>query len=327
MFNTTDSNSRSAAVLAGCLLMATACTVSEDSVVASPDSLTMPVEQSQLIEQLTHDPDFQEWAKASVDLTGFAMLQTSAMTATELADFAAEAAALQEVLATTSEPDAELLAQTTAITGLDRQAMQKLYEHSVALHEKFPWLADTDVALVGQAMQANSEVMGRLAEYLAARDYPSPPPEEESGDSGKGCEDECNDTYEKTANRAMAQWLFEGALCGAALAGGPVVFALCIAAAAAEATIELAAAERKRKDCIAICNGEKPANECYADTDCDHDEFCHKPAFGLGDNECRDEKSLGQVCSRDGKCKSGCCKYHFWTNPVSLVCRPADKCN
>lgn len=71
-------------------------------------------------------------------------------------------------------------------------------------------------------------------------------------------------------------------------------------------------------------------NECTSDAGCPSDQYCWKGPLGIGDNECRDKKSVGEACSRDGKCLSGCCKVNlnpFSQWPLGGSCRPAGQCN
>ena len=65
---------------------------------------------------------------------------------------------------------------------------------------------------------------------------------------------------------------------------------------------------------------------CDTDADCGPNQFCWEGVATVGKNDCRALKAEGDTCSRDGQCKSNCCKYHPATNLVSPVCRPADKC-
>jgi hypothetical protein len=80
-------------------------------------------------------------------------------------------------------------------------------------------------------------------------------------------------------------------------------------------------------DCQDICRGEDPDGECDSDADCEKNEWCDTGTLGFGDNVCKPDKHIGEVCSRDAKCLSGCCKYDFWQNPVSMTCNPASDCN
>ncbi|MCB0417443.1 MAG: hypothetical protein KDD39_07320 [Bdellovibrionales bacterium] len=79
-------------------------------------------------------------------------------------------------------------------------------------------------------------------------------------------------------------------------------------------------------DCRARCNGWGENWECQDHEDCEPGEYCRKP-FGNPVNTCSPGKPNGWACSSDVKCASGCCKYHFPTNPFQMVCRPSDKCD
>lgn len=66
---------------------------------------------------------------------------------------------------------------------------------------------------------------------------------------------------------------------------------------------------------------------CSSDSDCGPDDFCWTGVAGIGTNACRPKKEEGDTCARSGQCESDCCRLHIASNPVSPVCRPADKCN
>ncbi len=77
--------------------------------------------------------------------------------------------------------------------------------------------------------------------------------------------------------------------------------------------------------CIAGCELLYGEPECQDDTDCNEVEFCAKPIGAK--SRCELKRSLDAVCSRDGKCRSGCCRYNALIDIFSKVCRPADKCD
>lgn len=80
--------------------------------------------------------------------------------------------------------------------------------------------------------------------------------------------------------------------------------------------------------CLATCDGTVGDLDFCGDWDvCEEDEYCWKGVLGIGEDHCEPKKENGKVCSGDHKCLSGCCKYHFPSHPVSMVCRPASKCN
>ncbi len=79
-------------------------------------------------------------------------------------------------------------------------------------------------------------------------------------------------------------------------------------------------------ECEKLCQDWPPGFDCQSDSECEGDEYCHKP-IGNPVNSCWPKKALGDPCSGDRKCLSGCCKYHFMSNPIQMVCRPAGRCN
>lgn len=66
-------------------------------------------------------------------------------------------------------------------------------------------------------------------------------------------------------------------------------------------------------------------NECNDDDDCLPNGFCHLGPLGVGVNECRDKREVGDACSRDAKCESDCCRFNLFD--LGSTCRPANQCN
>jgi|GEM_PF-1039111 len=136
------------------------------------------------------------------------------------------------------------------------------------------------------------------------------------------CEALCDAEYLAAAALAMSAYV--AVLIGAVALGPAGVIGVVVAFA--EFNHAMAVAQSQHNRCRDECNGIF-SEECGWDHDCATDEFCWKGVLGIGKNECRDKKAEGKVCARDGQCESDCCKYHLWSNPVSQVCRPSDKCN
>jgi microsomal dipeptidase-like Zn-dependent dipeptidase len=61
---------------------------------------------------------------------------------------------------------------------------------------------------------------------------------------------------------------------------------------------------------------------CEDDGDCNNG-YCDTGTLGVGKNQCKSFKDLGDGCTRGGQCRSGCCKP-YWGK---VQCRPADKCD
>jgi hypothetical protein len=152
-----------------------------------------------------------------------------------------------------------------------------------------------------------------------------------SGGGNADCIDNCNDGYDDAAIVAELIYIKENILCVLAASGGgpaaPIIAIGCGAAALTELAITMAIADDHRDDCIDACNGVNPDGECSYDWDCEDSEYCFEGLASLGNNTCRDKRELGQVCSRDGKCESGCCRYDFWVNPFQMTCQPFQECN
>lgn len=77
--------------------------------------------------------------------------------------------------------------------------------------------------------------------------------------------------------------------------------------------------------CIEECGASD--NTCSSDEDCDTKEYCDKGWLTIGKNQCVFSRDEGEICTRSAQCKSGCCKYHAFSNLISPVCRPSDKCS
>ncbi len=136
------------------------------------------------------------------------------------------------------------------------------------------------------------------------------------------CEALCIAEYSVAASAAVAAYIGELIAAVAAGPAGPVVAIIGLA----QFNWTMAETQARLNRCMDECNGIF-SDECGWDPDCGNDEYCWKGVLGIGENQCKPLKDEGKVCSRDGQCDTGCCKYHFWSNPVSQVCRPSDRCN
>lgn len=288
-------------------LALSACEPMDEEVSSLSAAVTTPVE-------LADDPVYEELALKAVALTQRMTSDTAGLSATQLD---AKLADLNQLLVALEDADSvpPQFWQRTGITPAQLQAMTSRFAQVVEGHPELAQVADSP-AFYGEANDSNVQISAAQSSddkvMIAGSD---------------ACEGECENAYNKETDMATAVYIGEGLICILSGAAGPIAYAVCIAAATTKMAIAITNAERHREDCIAVCNGEDPSNECYTDSDCPSSDFCFKGTLTIGANSCKEKKEEGKVCSRDGKCKSGCCKYNFWANPVSMVCRPASKCD
>jgi Dickkopf-like protein len=190
--------------------------------------------------------------------------------------------------------------------GIDQKLMQKAYALGKKLRERHPLI--TSVSGVGQAGMSNLYVM----EYGL---YNIDPNYCETVDCD--CFSACTEEYRQAYNAAGFDWYF------GAITDFPNPFSAFTGYF--KMISKIADLQEQLVDCQARCNGLGENWECQADTDCDPDEFCKNP-IGNPVNNCTTKRPEGWACSRHGKCQSGCCKYHI-SNPLQMICRPANKCN
>ena len=172
MFNTNHVlSSRLGALVAGCLTFTAACADTQEVFVNSePEAIATEDGQQTYALNLSHDPDFVEFAITGADQVGHAIDAVHSLTPSQLTAREDQLTALLTKLEYARDGGALPIAQLTAATGLDQAAIERLYAVGDALYEKYPWLADKGVALDGQAMQANEAIMNRLASHIRARD-------------------------------------------------------------------------------------------------------------------------------------------------------------
>jgi len=140
----------------------------------------------------------------------------------------------------------------------------------------------------------------------------------------EACLDDCKQTYLYAAAGALVGVTSALAACTLTGPGWPA----CVAAALFGYAEAIHLAGRLADECAEVCEedyGDGSSNSyCSDDGDCASDEWCDMGLIlGLGQNECKEHKELGDVCTRDGQCASDCCRFYvyFWQ------CRPASKCN
>jgi Dickkopf N-terminal cysteine-rich region len=80
------------------------------------------------------------------------------------------------------------------------------------------------------------------------------------------------------------------------------------------------------QNCVDECGAEIEV-ECHEDSECEPKEYCDRGWLTIGRNQCVFSRDEDDICTRDEQCETGCCKYYAWSNLVSPVCRPANKCD
>lgn len=149
-----------------------------------------------------------------------------------------------------------------------------------------------------------------------------------TGDDGADTEGDCEDPCEAVLAEAIgdASVTLLASMASALTKGNWFLKVGGVIGASATYAAELARATRAHRECREECNGVDLTDECFFDGDCDADEYCFKGVLSIGKNQCRPLKGVGLGCARPSQCDTGCCKYHFGTNPFSKTCRPADRC-
>lgn len=302
------------------LVAAGGCTASSDApeLITEASQLT-PAEQDALVDQLAFDPRFVAFNELAFDIHGRASRKFAAMTPAEWTAAKAEAS---DIAADAHVPDAnadQLASRVTALTGVPWNDLRLLQTRAIALRTAFPQLVQTGPALLGQAVYQNPVLTGILVTSGGVEEDDDA--EEETVD----CLNDCLDEYIAAHNRAGFDFGLD--LLGCAASGNPYAAVICIALSTAEWAVEELIATNNYDNCKDGCFGIPPQGECDSDADCLSSQWCDTGTLGFGDNECEPDKSIGEVCSRDAKCSSGCCKFDFWQNPVSMTCNPASDCN
>lgn len=262
-------------------------------------------------------PEFAALAARARDVRVAQSAKVGAMTPAQRAAYLQDLVELRPTLDPEVGGSAEL-AHFTEVTGIAVPQVRQLRDLAAQFKQSYP----------DEPGGPSGPVQDDLPQLEPEDSAGSVPGGGGSSEADPDCIEECNDAYNDTATLAELVYIQESLLCIAlAPLGTPIAALLCGAAALAELAATMAVADRNRDDCIDVCNDINPDGECSDDWDCDDSEYCWEGPVGFGDNECRDKKENGQVCSRDGKCESGCCKYDFWVNPVSFTCQPAGDCN
>jgi hypothetical protein len=272
-------------------------------------------ENEELVDELAHSPEFVAYEERVIALETRATKALAEMTPAQRA--AAHAAAV-DLLADARADGAdfnELAPRMQALTGVSASDLLSVKNHAVALARRFPQLRAAGPALFGQAVEDNLHLSSLSDASAVTGDLPD--------DETAECLQDCNEEYRSDHNIAGAIWWIQNLLCLPLGVGAP----LCMLEALVQWQIAEAEARADHDDCREICLGQDPDGECEDDADCDQDEWCDTGALGSGDNECKPDRSIGQVCSRDAKCPSDCCRFDFWQNPVSMTCNPASDCN
>jgi hypothetical protein len=284
----------------------------------SEASQLTPAEQEALVARIAFDPNFVAFSELVLQVQNGAGSKFRAMTPAERAAASAEA---QDIAADARQSGAsvnQLTARVEALTGIPATDLRTLQVLAGEVREAFPQLAQTGPALVGQAVQANPLLTGLI---IVSGDVDDDDEEEDTAD----CLNDCVDEYIAAHNAAIWDYLLDLVQCGSS--GNPFAIAICMLVATAECAFEQLVATNNLDNCEDDCLGIPPQGTCDSDSDCLASEWCDTGTLGIGDNECEPDKFIGEVCSRDAKCLSGCCKYDFWQNPVSMTCNPAADCN
>ena len=277
-----------------------------------------PAEQDALVQRISLHPSFGQFATVVFDIQGRGSRKLSAMTPAQRA--AAKAEAL-DLIADAKSSDAnaqQLMARMTALTSLSQADIATVDARADALRANFPQLVTSGPALLGQAVEANPLLVDLL---VLTGGFEVDDPEEDTAD----CLDDCLEEYTAAHNEAGFEWAEDMIECS--LSVTPLAVIICLAVVTGEWAVAELVATNNYDNCQDECLGIPPQGECDSDLDCLSTEWCDTGTLTIGDNECEPDKSIGQVCSRDAKCLSGCCKFDFWQHPVSMTCNPATDCN
>lgn len=288
-----------ATVACSLALVASACDSAPET---SPALTTDPVAAQ--MNALASDPDYAALLARASAVSAYTTEQLNRASPAQRAAWRGQLDTLQAQLAS-APPSSPVVVPTlvTELTGLNQAALVSFHADARMLAQRYP-------ALTGAPAQ-----LGQTAQVLAfSMEYTLHPIEECTSEECE-CTATCDDEYRAAINAAGYEWVAE--VWGFQLLGA-VIGTVTYIDDAAEAYDEYI-------ECVEACT-DTVIEECEEDNDCPSDQYCMHP-LGNPFKRCRDKKSLGEVCSRDGKCLSGCCKYHFFSNPLSMVCRPSDKCN
>lgn len=296
----------------------TAC----DTTVPEPGAVTSSAltasEQDAVVESVAFDPVFVAYAETAIRVANKASASVVPLDANGRAQVVTQLDQLRLDI-DAGAPPAVVIPRLTSITSVTNDDMLQLRARGQALSQRFPGLSSTGPAFFGQAIEMNPALSD-----LLTFDHGG------SGDDGdeqlRDCLRDCDEELTRAHNTNIAIFAVETAVC-TGLVVFPPVSAACFATAMANSVIREAYAMDDFDDCQDMCHGRDPDGECEADSDCPRDEWCDTGTLSVGDNVCKPDKSIGQVCSRDAKCASGCCKYDFWQHPVSMTCNPASDCN
>lgn len=276
-----------------------------------------PAEQQALVEQIAFDDSYGDFIEVAFAIQGDGSRKLSAMTPAERE--AARGEALDLIAdAKSSDPNGpELVARMNALVSLSQADIAALDARADAVRATFPNLVASGPALLGQAVQANPVLVGLLLATVGVEPDDS---EEDTAD----CLDDCLEEYTAAHNDAGFEYALDMLEC--TVSGTPLSIILCLAIETGEWAVEELVATNNYDNCQDACLGIPPQGECDSDLDCPSSEWCDTGTLGIGDNECEPDKAQGEVCSRDAKCQSGCCRYNFWQHPISMTCDLRTRC-
>ena len=303
-------------ILSTVIATAIGCNTAAPEAVVSTNTPLTSSQQDDTVQTVAFDPAFVAYAEIAIRLAGKSTHHAAPLDANGQAAATAQATQLDLDIEAGATP-ALFFPRLTALTTVTTDDFGQLKLAGQALAQRFPNLTTTGPALFGQAIAANPQLQDLVLDTYGRND---------DDDELTDCLGDCNDEYISDHNTAIAWFAIDTAIC-TGLIVFPPVSAACFATAMLDQVRRELDALADYDDCEDICFGNDPDGECEADSDCNSNEWCDTGTLGIGDNVCKPDKSIGQVCSRDAKCLSGCCKFDFWQNPVSMTCNPASDCN
>ncbi len=208
-----------------------------------------------------------------------------------------------------------LIERISAMSGVTQRDIDGILNGRDGLIERHPILRDVSPAMIGQALFAFKN-KGIEYNLRPLEDDPNSDPEDTCNAECEACMHECYEIARKEINR-LGLDKFVDLIMEPSIKSFISWFLL---------PVNIHEIQEDAVDCSKACKDWGPGYDCQSDADCEEGKYCHK-SLGNPVNRCYSKKHDGWMCTGDRKCESGCCKFHFPSSPVTLVCRPADKCN